>query len=77
MKLLISWRAANGKSAGDDLIVLSTVNGQRLGICMSTFLKIALRPGKARTDVTTWESVKRELLFGMVISCTAINKVSM
>ena len=77
MKLPISWRAAGSESADDDLIALSTVNGQRLGICMSTPLETSLRPGKARTDISTWESAKRELLFGMVISCTALNKVPM
>ena len=74
MKLPISWLAAGAESAGDDFIAFSTVNGHRLGICMSAPLEIVLRPSEARADTSTRESVKRELLFSMVISCTTINK---
>jgi hypothetical protein len=78
MKWLLSLRASGRLSAAGDRItalLLSTVNGQRLGNRPTAGL--SLRTGKLRTEISALESLRHKLSFGMVISCSTVNRNSL
>ena len=75
MKWLLSLHASGKLSdAGDRIaaLLLSTVNGQRLGSLPRAGL--SLRTGKFGTEIGALESPRLELLFGMVVSCSTVNR---
>jgi len=78
MKWLLSLRASGRLSVPGDRItalLLSTVNGQRLGNLPMAGLSLCT--GKLRTEMGVLESRKLELSFGMVISCSTVNRNSL
>ncbi|MEO8015696.1 hypothetical protein [Polaromonas sp.] len=56
-------------------LLLSTVNGQRLGNLPMAGL--SLRTGKFETEIGALESPRHELSLGMVNSCSRVNRNSL
>jgi len=77
MKWLLSLRASGRLLAAGDRItplLLSTVNGQRPGNRPMPGLGRSLRTGKFRTEIVVPDSRRLELSFGMVVSCSTVNR---